>query len=183
MGLQAKASGGFSLVVVLILLGALALASAHTMRSASSSAKVANSFHMQAMALQSAQTVLYFCEQQLLQPEAQRLAQLLDAALPVGTAAAPVWLQAARWRSAALLSPPASWLASGVLPVCMVEKQPLGAGHVHVVTARGFSPDWRGDTEAATLGGSAVWLQSVVLVDAGEVRDRVQRRLLQPPVR
>jgi hypothetical protein len=183
MLLSAKASGGFSLVVVLILLGALALASAHTMRSASSSAKVANSFLMQAMALQAAQTALYFCEQQLRQPEAQRLAQLLDAALPVGTEAEPVWLLASRWSSDKVLSPPTEWLASGVLPVCMVEKQALGIGHVHVVTARGFSPDWRGDKEAATLGGSAVWLQSMLLVDAGQVRDRVQRRLLQPPVR
>lgn len=183
MALSAKACGGFSLVIVLLLLGALALSSAHTLRSASSNAKIAHSFHMQGLALQSAQTALRFCEQQLMQPEAQRLAQLLDAALPVGTAAAPVWLQAARWRSAELLSPPATWLASGLLPVCLVEKQLVNQGHVHVVTARGFSPDWRGDAEAATLGGSAVWLQSIVLIDAGQVRDRVQRRLLLAPVR
>lgn len=183
MELTAKVCGGFSLVIVLLLLGALALSSAHTLRSASSSAKIAHSFHMQGLALQSAQTALRFCEQQLLQPELQRLAQLLDAALPAGTAAAPVWQQAARWRSAELLSPPAAWLVAGVLPVCLVEKQPVGAGLVHVVTARGFSPDWRGDAEAATLGGSAVWLQSIVLIDAGQVRDRVQRRLLQAPVR
>ena len=35
----------------------------------------------------------------------------------------------------------------------------------------------------AGVGGSAVWLQSIVLIDAGQVRDRVQRRLLLAPVR
>ena len=65
----------------------------------------------------------------------------------------------------------------------MAEKQTVSSGQVHVVTARGLSPGWRGDTAAATLGGSAVWLQSIVLIQADSVRERVQRRILQPPLR
>lgn len=179
--LSGSTSRGFSLVMVLILLGALALASAHTLKSASGSEKVATSFRMQALALQSAEQALRYCEAQLLLSDAQRVGVLRDAALPVTTAAAPAWTRAALWSSGALASPAVG--AGTPSPVCMAEKQTVSSGQVHVVTARGLSPDWRGDTAAATLGGSAVWLQSIVLIQADSVRERVQRRILQPPLR
>lgn len=172
---------GFSLVMVLILLGALALASAHTLRSATGSEKVATSFRMQALALQSAEQALRYCEAQLLLPDAMRPAAFKEGALAVSTASSPAWAQAARWSFGALALPQAA--PDGPRSVCMVEKQAVAAGQVHVVTARGLSPDWRGDPAAATLGGSAVWVQSIVLIEADRVRERVQRRILQPPVR
>lgn len=178
---MAKKTRGFSLVMVLVVLGALALASAHTLQSASGSEKVAASFRLQALALQAAEEALRFCEAQLLLPDAQRLAPLRQEALLTASANAPAWSQAALWSTGVLVSPPGS--AAVPPPVCFVEKQPLDAGQLQVVTARGFSPDWRGDAARASLGGSAVWLQSIVLIDAGHLRERVQRRILQPPVR
>jgi hypothetical protein len=190
MATLTRSRRGFSLVLVLILLGALALGAAHTLQSAGGSEKVATSFRMQGLARESAEAVLRFCESQLLLPDAQRLSALRETALPLSGASAPAWADAAIWASGAPVALPAHtwspWPAgtqARAAPVCLVEKQPLGSAWAHVVTARGFSPDWRGDALAATVGGSAVWLQSWLLIHDGRVRDRVQRRIIQPPLR
>ncbi len=190
-GVQRPGQQGFSLVMVLILLGALALASSQALRASSGAEKVGMSWRMQGMALQSAEAALRYCETQLLLPDAERVPALREAALPVAAATAPAWAQAARWAPGHLSSPPASWwtppaLAGGPgpAPLCLAEKQPLESVHLLVVTARGLSPDWRGEASTgATLGGSAAWLQSILLIHEGAVRNRVQRRLVLPPLR
>lgn len=188
---QRPGQQGFSLVMVLILLGALALASSQALRASSGTEKVGMSWRMQGMALQSAEAALRYCEAQLLLPDAERVPALREAALPVAAAPAPAWAQAARWAPGNLSSPPASWWAApalaggpGLAPVCLAEKQPLESVHLLVVTVRGLSPDWRGEASTgATLGGSAAWLQSILLIHEGAVRNRVQRRLVVPPLR
>lgn len=185
------AQQGFSLVMVLILLGALALASAQALRASTGTEKLGISWRMQGMALQSAEAALRYCEAQLLLPDAERVPALREAALPVATAAAPAWAQAVRWAAGHLTSPPASWWAApalaggpGPAPVCMAEKQPLESVQLLVITARGLSPDWRGEASTgATLGGSTAWLQSILLIHQGAVRNRLQRRLVLPPLR
>lgn len=176
--------------MVLMLLTGLALASAALMRLSAGTEQVATGFRMQALALQAAEAALRHCEAQVLLPDAQRPAAWAEAALPLTTPAAPAWTSRTAWLPGALPGPPqALWLPPGAdsppwsPPVCLVERQSLDGGQLHVVTARGFSPDWRGDASAATLWGSSVWLQSIVRVDAGQLREKVQRRLLQPPVR
>lgn len=51
-------------------------------------------------------------------------------------------------------------------PECVVEIQTLGIAPatftVTVVTARGFSPDYRADNAGDTISGSVVWLQSIL---------------------
>lgn len=185
-----RPAAGLSLVLALVLTAALALGAAATLQLASGTEKVAQGFRMQALALQAAEAALRHCERQLLLPELQRPPQLQEARIAqmVGTAA---WTLPATWRGPDLSPAPPPWgrgldgvpASSGAVPVCLVEKLALDGGQVHVVTARGFSPDWRGDASQNTLAGSSVWLQSLLLVHNGQVRDRAQRRILHPPLR
>lgn len=182
-------AAGLSLVMVLVLLAAMSLGAVASLRLLAGTHKVGSSFRMQALALQAAEAALRYCESQLLLPEASRPAGLRDADLPQASMQSPAWKQAARWQSALLPAlPPAWWDAAasrGVpSPACLVETQALPGGRVHVVTARGFAPDWRGDAATGrTDAGAVAWLQAVLLIDGASVRQRVQRRLLQAPVR
>lgn len=191
MSALGRPSRGFSLVLVLLLVSALAVSAVATWRMAAGSQRVASGFRIQSLALQAAEAALRFCERQLLLADALRPASLQEASLPTSSPASPLWAAASSWRQPGLPGPPAPWLqpagGSGLAvpqPVCLVERQALGSGQVHVVTVRGFSPDWRADAvTGTTVAGSVVWLQSVQLVHAGQVRDRVQRRLVQTPLR
>lgn len=179
---------GFSLVLVLVLLAGLSLAAASTARLSAVAQKLASGQRMQALALQSAEAALRYCENQLLLPDASRQLGLQEAALPASTPKAPAWQDAARWRPALVQVPAASlWPLEPVgppAPCCLVERQSLASGTVHVVTARGFAPDWRGDAASGlTSSGSTAWLQSVLLIDGAVLAERVHRHLLQAPVR
>lgn len=179
---------GFSLVMVLILLAGLGLGAAATARLSAITHKVASGQRMQALALQAAEIALRYCEGQLLLPDVSRPAGLQEAALPASTPNAPAWQDAARWKPALMQLPPAGpaipTLDGPPTSGCLVEKQALSSAAVHVVTARGFGPDWRGDLSSGlTSSGSTAWLQSVLLIDGDALRERVHRRLIQPPVR
>lgn len=180
---------GLSLVLVLVLLAALSLGAVASLRHVAGTHKVGSSFRMQTLAWQAAQAALRYCEGQLLLPDAARASGLREAELPQASALSPAWKQAARWQPGqAPTVPPAWWDAAqarGVpAPACLVETQPLASGRVHVLTARAFAPDWRGDAASGrTDAGAVAWLQAVLLIDGGVVRERVQRRLLQPPLR
>lgn len=182
---------GFSLVLVLLLLAAMALACAATLRMATASHKVGTGFRMQALALQSAEAGLRYCAAQLRLPDVQRPLAFQDQALPQTAMDSPAWIQTARWSAGTLPGPPVSWVqassllqSSGLWPQCLIERQSLDAVPVYLLTVRGFSPDWQPNPGAVTtLSGSSVWLQTVLFIQGGRVRDQVQRRLLLPPVR
>jgi hypothetical protein len=55
---------------------------------------------------------------------------------------------------------------------------------VYIVTARGFSPDYRADAlSGLSVTGTSVWLQRVLLIDDARVSARTDRRILNPPLR
>lgn len=182
-----RPASGLSLVLALVLTAALALGTAASLRLASGTEKVAQGFRMQTLALQAAEAALRHCERQILLPDAQRPALLQDARI-AQIVGAPAWSLPATWVGPALTAAPPPWGSAGpgalpvAAPVCLVERQAVDGGQVHVITARGFSPDWRGDASHHTLAGSSAWVQSLLLVHEGQVRDRAQRRILQPPV-
>jgi len=183
------ACAGLSLVPVLVLLSAISLGAVASLRHLAGTHKVGSSFRMQALAWQAAQAALSYCEDQLLRPDAARAAGLREADLPQASAQSPAWKQAARWQPGLAPAVPGTWWdaapARGVpAPACLVETQQLAGGRVHVVTARAFAPDWRGDAASGrTEAGAVAWVQAVLLIDGGSVRERVQRRLLQPLLR
>ncbi|MEI7784915.1 MAG: hypothetical protein WCK08_11070 [Betaproteobacteria bacterium] len=186
----ASAAPGFSLVVVLVLLGAIALGSVAALRGSAGSTQLARAQLMRAMAQEQAQAGLLYCEAQVLLPSAARLPALAQGAIPSSTPTQPAWASAALWRSGtALVAVPWAEAASGgKSPVCLVEAQNLpeqGPGvTVYTVNARGFSPDHRADaTSGVTVAGVAVWLQSTLLIENAQVRARLWRRMLNPPLR
>lgn len=184
----AGAARGFSLVVVLVLLGAIALASAAALRRSAGSIHLARAQLMRSMAHEQAQAGLLFCEAQLLLPSASRLPALAQSVIAVGTPSQPVWTSAALWRAgtAGVAAPQSD--SGGKPPVCLVEmlalSEQLPGTSVYIINARGFSPDHRADaTTGATRAGVAVWLQSTLLMENAQVRARLWRRIVNPPLR
>ena len=96
----------------------------------------------------------------------------------VAVGGATVWGNGASWlggvgAAASMTNLPESQIKSSdssfapsKLPQCMAERQTLADGtFAHVVTARGFSPDYTADsTTGVTTNGSVVWLQSTLLL-------------------
>ncbi len=181
---------GFSLVVVLVLLTALAWGTAASLRSSAGSTRMAWVALMQAYAQEQAQLALAHCQSQLLLPSSARDPKLADSALQLSTPEKPAWASAELWRTQTLLvvAPLNSMQPDGLPAVCFTEQQALAEQprglHLHLVTARGLSPDYRVDPSSGNaVAGQAFWLQRALLIEDGHLRARTDRRLLNPPLR
>jgi type IV pilus assembly protein PilX len=174
---------GISLIIVLLLLVVIGLTAASAMRGATSSQRVTNNVRMDVVAQQYAEAALRYCEAQLQLATAARVNSLKVAVIPavdmtvVGTAGA--WENPVSWtgavnaggaaatRTALDASQYSSAMSSyspAKAPECVAETQTLGSPTftVTVVTARGFSPDYRADNAGNTINGAVVWLQSIL---------------------
>jgi Tfp pilus assembly protein PilX len=200
---------GASLIIVLVMLVVIGLTSAASLRNASSNERVSHNVRMHWLAEQYAEAALRYCQSQLLLADAQRVSSLQEAALiPINATAAPGWANPQTWSGsggafASLTSVAQAFVESldstfvpHVLPQCVVERQALpllqngvsvGSADVYVITARGFSPDYRESLPGAR-SGAVVWLQCRLSVqraapgDAGTLADRVWMRIINPPV-
>jgi Tfp pilus assembly protein PilX len=190
---------GASLIIVLVMLVVIGLTSAASLRNASSNERVSHNFRMHWLAEQYAEAALRYCQSQLLLADAQRVSSLQEAALLPINASAPGWANPQTW---SLTSVAQSFIESSDsafvpqrLPQCVVERQALpllqngvsvGNADVYVITARGFSPDYRESLPGAR-SGAVVWLQCRLSVqraapgDAGTLADRVWMRIINPP--
>lgn len=170
---------GVSLIIVMMMLVIIGITSAATIRNATSSEKLTNNIRVQYLAQQYAEAALRFCESELGKPEASRTATLAEVNL-VQTAlgATPAWNQSGTWTgsggaSASKTVLPENWIKSTdssfaptKLPECVVEKQVMADGNLaYVITARGFSADYRAASDGKTTNGSVVWLQSTVILN------------------
>lgn len=183
-----NAENGFSLVLVLVLLSALALGSAASMRGSANASRVSQAALMQAYAHEQAQLALSYCQSQLLLPPAERNFQLAEVSLT--PADRPAWLSASLWRNETSVVTVLAAQLEGAnrAPVCFVERQTLAEQPeglpVYIVTARGFSPDYRADAlSGLSVTGTSVWLQRVLLIDDARVSAQTDRRILNPPLR
>ncbi len=188
-----SAQRGISLIIVLILVVVIGLTASSAMRSATSSQRVTNNVRMDNMAQQYAEAALRFCEAQMAIPATNvgplpvRDGRLMNPpAIDTNAGVAPAWQNTVSWRGAAAapmvpphaaatrialtagqISSAASTYTPTKLPECIVETQSIGGlvspFNVTVVTARGFSMDYREDAATgATTNGSVVWLQSIL---------------------
>jgi Tfp pilus assembly protein PilX len=200
-------SQGASLIIVLVMLVVIGLTSAASLRNASSNERVSHNFRMHWLAEQYAEAALRYCQSQLLLADAQRVSSLQEAALMPINAGAPGWANPQTWSGsggafASLTSVAQAFVESSDsafvpqrLPQCVVERQALpllqngvsvGSADVYVITARGFSPDYRESLPGAR-SGAVVWLQCRLSVqraapgDAGTLADRVWMRIINPP--
>lgn len=182
---------GISLIIVLILVVVIGLTASSAMRGATSSQRVTNNVRMDNMAQQYAEAALRFCEAQMAIPAANvaplpvRDGRLLNPpVINTNAGVIPAWQNTVSWRGAAAapmvpphaaatrialtagqISSAASTYVPTTLPECIVEVQTIGGAapfNVTVVTARGFSTDYRADVTGVTTNGSVVWLQSIL---------------------
>ena len=200
-------SQGASLIIVLVMLVVIGLTSAASLRNASSNERVSHNFRMHWLAEQYAEAALRYCQSQLLLADEQRVSSLKEAALLPINAGAPGWANPQTWSGsggafASLTSVAQAFVESSDsafvpqrLPQCVVERQALpllqngvsvGSADVYVITARGFSPDYR-ESPPGARSGAVVWLQCRLSVqraapsDAGTLADRVWMRIINPP--
>ena len=172
---------GISLIIVLVLLVVTGLTAAAAMRGAISSQRVTNNVRMDNIAQQYAEAALRYCESQLQLTDANRVNSLKDAVVPavnIAGGASAAWENPISWTGAvgagAAASTrtvlPASQYSSSLssyaptkAPECVAELQTLGSPTYTetVVTARGFSTDYKADSNGNTTHGSVVWLQSI----------------------
>lgn len=171
---------GVSLIIVLIMLVIIGLTSAAAIRNATSGEKVTNNIRLQNLAQQYAEAALRHCETELTKDSALRVASLADANLiTVAVGGATGWGNSVTWTgvggaSASLTVLPESTIKSSDsafkpvrMPECVAEIQTMADGKFgYVVTARGFSPDFKSDAVTGkTTNGSVVWLQSTILLE------------------
>jgi type IV pilus assembly protein PilX len=167
----ARAQRGVSLIITLLLLVIIGLTAAAAMRSAVSSEKVINNMRAESLAQQYAEVGLRYCEQQMALGTASRPATLQDdQILIVAAGAAPKWSDPATWEGGLALRTIVpneqfknadSSFFPATAPQCFVEKQTLADGNnAVVITARGFSPDYRAGANGVTNAGSVVWIQT-----------------------
>ncbi len=174
-----RASQGISLIIVLILMIIIGITASTAMRSATSEQRATNNLRMESSALQYAEAALRYCEAQMKLPPSSRADASLQGTIPGQFAPGPTtsgWEDPLSWNSPLLSSAgrasftrtvvPASFIKDTndtVLPnrrpECVVE---TGTGSLGtIITARGFSPDWRDDdNDGNTDQGAVVWLQS-----------------------
>ncbi len=179
------AQTGISLIIVLIMMVVIGLTAAAAMRGATSSQRVTNNVRMDNMAQQYAEAALRYCESQLQLADAARVNSLKAAVIPAVdmtvAGATGAWENTVSWTGAVGAGAAAStrtaltssqYSTAGVssyspsrAPECVAETQTIGSPTftVTVVTARGFSSDYRFDAATGkTTNGSVVWLQSIL---------------------
>lgn len=183
---------GVSLIIVLIMLVIIGLTSAAAIRNATSGEKAGNNIRLQNLAQQYAEAALRYCEAELRKPNGVAApvgrggTRLVDANITTTAVGAAMgdtfWGKSATWIGVApaastrtvvpesQIKSDASAFKPSKLPECVVETQVMPgivpARLAHVVTARGFSPDYTADAETGqTTNGSVVWLQSTILLN------------------
>lgn len=163
---------GVVLIVALIMLMILSVLASISIRGASSTEQVANQSRQQALARQTAETALRFCEQQVQLYAANPATGFAPEAAPVGAGTKYGWETMANWDT---LAPTANLKtvaftsagdAGAVVyftrqPECMAQYLTPADTKVFVTTARGFGPEV-GAKDGSAPRGTEVWLQSVV---------------------
>ncbi|CAN5434953.1 hypothetical protein BH11PSE7_BH11PSE7_21680 [soil metagenome] len=171
---RARDQEGVVLALSLILLVIISLVAVMAVRGSLSSEQVSKNLRTNAVAMQAAETALRYCENQIMSGASVYPINELPL---TSTATFPtLWQTRTNWADAAIAgtlssdvanSPNAAGVNLQVLPKCIIERYPLvtATGGVpresYLVTAVGYSPDYRTATAGVTAGGE-VWLQSIL---------------------
>ena len=168
---------GITLVVVLILMGVIGLTAAAAMRSAITQEKVVNNLRADFAAQTQAEQALRYCEAEVLKLSKDRVLPFQKIEdLPALPWADLNWTKATGWVAPAAATPQWAYLAldaslvpsgGAPSPQCLVERLRVNASDEHtlVITARGYSADYRAGSGGTGASGSTVWLQSFLHFD------------------
>lgn len=182
-GASARHQGGIVLIMALILLVVISTVALLTIRGAISSEQVSNNMRSSAVATQSAETALRYCEWEALKSVSSSTTATIVPVPPAADAGTPptTWSSRAAWTAltsntvtvalANSTDAAGRTVTAALLPSCMIEQyefpKPPGAsssggGLAFLVTARGYSPDYQTNAGGTILSGGEVWLQSIV---------------------
>ena len=168
---------GVVLIVALIMLMVLSILASVSIKGASSTEQIANQSRQKALAQQTAEAALRFCEQQVVANAANPVNGFAPEAPPVGAGVPFTWEVITNWDA---LAPPASLrtvaisafgdVAGGATyfarpPECMAQYTTPGNTKVFVTTARGFGPEVSGVKDGNPPRGTEVWNQSLVTLN------------------
>lgn len=170
---------GIVLIMALILLIMISLVATVAIRRATTGEQVSKGLRTQTVAFQAAETALRFCEDQTLKHNEVKsgATTLKPADYPEGVANPSLWKTRANWEPSAgkavvidtsvanSTDAAARTLKDAVLPRCMVETLRLPGEEkvdAFLVTAVGYSPDYRLNAKGKPETGSEVWLQSTI---------------------
>lgn len=170
---------GVVLIVALLMLMVLSILASISIRGASSTEQIANQSRQKALAQQTAEAALRFCEQQVQANAATPASGFAPEAAPVGAGVPFSWESMSNWDAISAAVNP--FVGTGTLktvaftaagdagdvayfvrqPECMSQYTTPGNSKVFVTTARGFGPEV-GIKDGNAPNGTEVWLQSVV---------------------
>lgn len=176
VALKRRAQRGIVLAMALIMLALLSILAGLSIRGASSAEQVANQSRLKALAQQTAEAALRFCEQQVQANAADPGLGFAPEDEPADAAAGYSWALMDNWDkepSAHLRT--VSLKAAGDEGASVYFTRPaecmsqyLSPGRkVFVTTARGFGPEVaaRKDKDKTPPKGTEIWLQSVVTLE------------------
>lgn len=176
---SASGERGIVLIMALILLIMISLIATVAIRRATTGEQVSKGLRTQTVAFQAAETALRFCEDQILKNTEVRsgTSTLKPADYPEGVSSPSLWKTRANWElstgkavaidTAVVNSTDAAarTLKEAVLPRCMVETLRLKGDEqvdAFLITAVGYSPDYRLNGNGKPETGSEAWLQSTI---------------------
>jgi len=162
-----SAQRGVSLLIAMVMLVIIGLVSVAVMRNAKSSDAVSVNTRAQTQDNQYAQAAERFCETQLGLPGGK--GYLKGSGGPFWSTFGN-WFPAATAKAYTLTAAELSNSATNIvtptaMPQCMFEDVPSLSANTYLVTSRGFSLDYRADSNGNTTSGSVVWLQAFVNVN------------------
>lgn len=170
---------GVVLIVALLMLMILSILASISIRGASSTEQIANQSRQKALAQQTAEAALRFCEQQVQANALNPANGFAPEAAPVGAGVKFSWETMGNWDAISAAVNP--FVGTGTLktvaftaagdagaavyfarqPECMSQYTTPANTKVFVTTARGFGPEV-GAKDGNAPKGTEVWLQSVV---------------------
>lgn len=165
---------GVVLVVALIMLMVLSILASISIKGASSTEQIANQSRQKALAQQTAEAALRFCEQQVVANAANPATGFAPEAPPVGAGVRFTWETMSNWDAAvpaASLRTVAVAAAGDVAggrpyfarqPECMTQYTTPGNTKLFVTTARGFGPEVIAAKDGNAPKGTEVWNQSLI---------------------
>jgi len=159
-----RSQRGVTLIISMLMLVVIGIMSVAIMRNATSSDQVANNNRLQAQASQAAQMALRFCEDQLVLDATGKVPPIRPFDTSYNWVDKKNWTTGGGHMAYTLTANDVSGGTSNfpaVPPQCISEVS-KDRTDVYIVTARGFSNDFRADASYATKSGAVVWLQSTV---------------------
>ncbi len=161
-----RPQSGVVLIFALIMLVVISMVALMSLKSSISGEQVSNNLRTSALATQSAEAGLRYCENLVLTAGPGLIINELP--LTVTTGLPNLWETRANWTTTFAMVVPASFVDSTVdatraqrtLPMCMVERyRMLGAADSFLITSIGYSPDFSKNAAGVVIAGGETWMQ------------------------